>query len=512
MLSPTAQPFSASGPVAAFLHEQEMASIASPTQSMSAFLHENRKHREFMTERLSAYQIDEDQLPATPLPPREQPLLPGFQSPPRTRPVAPPTPAESIPVSTYEQASPVVRLTKGVWDAMNHDLQTLKTQKRDLETDIASLRRQYEALLNQDHDDGARLGKLVYQNEANRDQKATMGRTLAQKDVVIKKQQLDLEELTRQVAELETNLEKCSRAAAEAEWLRSTLRKSDDAHAHDMATQAKIAHNLESANNCLASEAKTAIRAQAHVGEPQAIRELQADVKRLTSERDNAIRAHAHVGDLQAKTMRELQAEVERVKSERDTAIQIQARAGDHATHARNLADTLAKREKLQTELRLKVVEEGMRCSDLEEKIERLREKFNPEEIENLKEQLREKTSLCDRYRNEAKYSQKQYALSQERLKKAGNNGDNLRGGAHLVAPNEKTKLPKNVVTCSECYGMNLNCDSAARCRSCVEGGTKCTRWRCSLKQKIGECDMTPCLLPHDSQGWLVTPTGRPEW
>lgn len=440
--------FSDDGPVADFLRQQEM--VATPAQSppIPAYRQQDLERLESVTEWINRYQIDEDRSPNTPAPSsREVPLLPGFESPPRNGIVDPPTPPTSVkpPVSAYDRASgPVVRLTKHVWETMNNSLRSLTEEKRVLEDKLAIVEKQYQNSVNEDDDVVAQLGLLRYQNEANRDQKSNMGRTLAQKEIEIKKKQLDIDELSQKIAGLEAELATYSRLKGEADLLRRSLRDSEAAH-------------------------------------------------------DQAIATHT-------ATVRDLEAEVDRLKREHH-------HAGDHAARAHNLAETLTAREKLIIDLRHKHMEEKMRVTDLEDKVEALEEKVKQEDIDAIKDKLREQSSACDRFRTQLKGTEQQLKLCHERLMIATDGGNNFRGAAHLVKPNVSSKLPKNVVSCSECYANNVTCDSSARCRNCTENNKdKCARWRCSMKHKLGECTSVPCPLPHDSQGWLVLREPRPEW
>lgn len=382
------------------------------------------------------------------------------QSPPRLGPVDPSTPAESVkhPVSTFEGVSaPVVRVTKAVWDAMGKDLDTLREEKRQLEQGHARARRDHRALLEEDHDIGAQIGKLRYQNETNRDQKAAMGRALGIKDVEIKRLQLDIDNLNMQVVELQAEVNRRAQIGGETEWLRNVLGDKD-----------------------AALREKTAAYDQDAEKHAAAIHMLQTTIERLTLELDVANQNANH--------------------------------AGDHAMHAQNLADMLTKREKFITELRQKNLDEQMRVTDLEDEVESLRKEVNQESLRDVKEKLREKSSQCDRFRTQLKGTEQQLKIVQSRLMTALKGGEVLRGGAHLVAPHESSRLPKLVMSCSECYASNKPCDNGARCRNCFECNTTCARWRCSMKHKLGECQMTPCSLPHDPQGWLVMSIARPEW
>lgn len=449
IISPTAKSFDAPLTVAQYLEQQEMAPIMARVPNIQ----ENQKNLgarlDALASELNDFSFENETQLHTPSPP----LATAFQSIPRIDPIDPPTPADSIrrqPVSAYDRISaPVVRETKEVWDSLGKDMDLLKKQKRELEQQFASLQKNHRTRLDEDHDVSAQLGKLKFQNEVNRDQKAEMGRSLAQRDVKIKEQEIDILNLQQNVAELEAEILDCGKIKGEAEYLRSAIKESDFARER----------NAE--------------------GHASAVHEFKTSIERLTAERDAAVRAQVH--------------------------------AGDHATRAQNLADILAKREKMITELRQKTLEEQMRVTDLEDEVERLRELVDLESLNDLKEKLREKSSQCDRFRTQLKGTEHQLKLSQSRLMTSTDNGVLLRGAAHIVAPNEKCRLPKAVMSCSECYAKNLPCDNGARCRNCIDNNTKCARWRCSMKHKLGVCERAPCAPPHDSEGWLVGEP-RPEW
>lgn len=325
---------------------------------------------------------------------------------------------------------------------MLDELDLVSRQKQEVEEQLATAQKEHRAHLEEDHDNSAQLGKLKYQNEVNRDQKATMGREIALRDVKIKEQQLDNDNLDKRVTELQDELDRCSRVKGEVEFLRST-------------------HNHEA----------------------------QQSVERI----------------------RDMEAAIEQLRSERDAAVHAKGQAGDHATRAQSLAEILTKREKMVTDLRQKLVEEHLRVTNLEDEVERLQELCNQERLDEVKEKLLDKTKDCDRFRNQLKLAENHLKLSQSRLLTATNNGALLRGAAHIVAPHENSKLPKKVMSCSECYSLNIPCDDGSRCRNCIESNKKCARWRCSLKHKLGVCERAPCAPPHDLDGWLVIEP-RPQW
>jgi outer membrane murein-binding lipoprotein Lpp len=454
IISPTTKPFDVPLTVAKFLEQQEKAST---TTSVPQIQEENKKRLEARFDALTSeldiflFEDESNGQPQTPSPPPASAL---FQSPPRISPIAPPTPADSDrrqPVSAYDRVSaPVVRVTKDVWNSLGKDMDLLKRQKRELEQQLLDLHKDHHVRLEEDHNVSAQLGKLKYQNEVSRDQKAEMGRSLVQRDVKIKEQELDILNLHQKLSKLEAEINEYGRFKGEAEYLRSVIKESDTARQRETKAQAST------------------------------IRELELSVERLTEERDAVICAQVH--------------------------------AGDHATRANNLADVLAKREKVIMDLRQKTLEEQMRVTDLEGEVELLREMVNLENLNDIKAKLREKNSQCDRFRTQLKGSEHQLKLAQSRLMSSTDNGALLRGAAHIVAPNEKCRLPKAVMSCSECYAKNLPCDNGARCRNCVDNNTKCARWRCSMKHKLGVCERAPCAPPHDPEGWLVGAGPRPEW
>lgn len=87
-------------------------------------------------------------------------------------------------------------------------------------------------------------------------------------------------------------------------------------------------------------------------------------------------------------------------------------------------------------------------------------------QVQNLESQLREKTSSCDRMRNDLKHTERRLDVTAKALNKVENHLQ-LKGAAHLIVPNEQTKLPKLVLPCLECYAKNVTCDGNNRCYNC---------------------------------------------
>jgi hypothetical protein len=84
---------------------------------------------------------------------------------------------------------------------MGKSLDAAMKEKRELEEKPEALEKDNEALRNIDHDVGTQLCKLRYQNEVNKGQKVSIGRALVQKDIDLKKQELEIEELSEKLRE-----------------------------------------------------------------------------------------------------------------------------------------------------------------------------------------------------------------------------------------------------------------------------------------------------------------------
>ena len=227
LFSPLARPFQASGYVAAFLHEQELASSVISPPSEPEYRTPGLQDMESLVEQISQYEIDDKpgRQPSlqTPSQSSQGPLpIPELQSPVQIGPVDTPTSAESYQttLSTFHPSTePVVRLNKHVWDSMGADLQTLMVQKRGLEDRLTKLEYGSESLRSDKHDIGTQIGKLRYQIEVNKDQKALMGRSLALQEAEIKKLRLDNEDLAKKLSGAECELKKLGGIRGRPSWL-----------------------------------------------------------------------------------------------------------------------------------------------------------------------------------------------------------------------------------------------------------------------------------------------------
>ncbi|OAL57491.1 hypothetical protein IQ07DRAFT_37486 [Pyrenochaeta sp. DS3sAY3a] len=176
------------------------------------------------------------------------------------------------------------------------------------------------------------------------------------------------------------------------------------------------------------------------------------------------------------------------------------------------LFEELAMKEQTIADLRQAQLQEQMRVVELEDELKAFKSDLSRDCFEDMKAELAIKTSQCDQLRGELHVAEQTLKRSQEQARQTSNNFELLRGAAHLVVPMLSGKLPRTVISCSECYANNLPCDSNTRCRNCRERDTLCARWNCSLKYRFGECPLTPCRLLHDSQGWLILKEARPQW
>ena len=387
-----------------------------------------------------------------------QPLLSGFERistiPVRTGPITPPTPADSTEPQILP-TEPVVRVTTHAWEAMGRDLQVLKEEKRALELQIARLEKLKASLSRLSNDKEEELhteiGHLKFQNEQNKTQKATMARTLSQKDVEIKQLQLDLD------------------ACKEA---------------------------LERAEIAVTSYAEV-------VGERDYLQD------RMKEDRINASRL---LSDLKEVKDREVQTLTQQLNDVQEVIRQLEEdkRNDEHKGQVEVHLEALNKREKQMKTVNAKYAAEHARVNELEDHIELLQSKLG--EVGDLQTQLSQKSADCDRWRTKYKNQEKMVETWKRQLERAADENTCLRGAAHLVKPAPSSKLSLIVTSCSECYSKNITCDNKARCRHCTENNVDCARWRCSLRHHLGQCPRVPCTFPHGDDGWLLAPDPRPTW
>lgn len=408
-----------------------------------------------------------ERLARTPLPSIQEPSLAASRALTpfsHVGPIDPPISEASLhpALSLYNHSlEPIIGLTEPVWNPISVDIQKLVAQRQHLQRKVSELQYQAEMLLSEGHDLETQLSKLHFRIEANRDYRSDLGRFISLAEIGAKNLQMDTENLLTKLSETETELKRLGGMIGGFGNLQEIKRSIDEEHSPALSV---MAPNLD---------------------------------------RD--------AGSIQLATEK-LEEQLQQVILEQDATLKAEIYASDNISRAQNSVVTIAQREQTITDLRQKYLEEQLKNAHLEDEVEELRAKINQEHIKDLEEKLREKTSICGQLRNRLRLTEQQLKISQERLLSTANNGELLRGGAHLVAPSTGGKLPKYVIACSECYANNLPCDSNVICRCCVERNTKCTRWRCSLKHRLDDCPMAPCDLLHDGQGWLTLQDSRPQW
>ncbi|KAL5113150.1 hypothetical protein ACEQ8H_008985 [Pleosporales sp. CAS-2024a] len=249
MLSPTATLFIPSQTVVNFLANVEKASTPANPLKQDGQQSNLDARIEALKNELNSFTFDEEEsqpdtsrldtprpsmieyAPVSQTPPIDQ-FSPSFGGP-----TDPPTPAESVrpPVSAFDRVSePTVRVSKERWTSTLGELDLAKEKKLKLEQQLADLQIQHRAHLDMAHDVSVQIGKLKYQNEVNRNLQATMGKEIAQRDITIKKNQLDIDSLNKTVARLEDELNRCAKVSGELEYLRSTINDIDKAHAQEI--------------------------------------------------------------------------------------------------------------------------------------------------------------------------------------------------------------------------------------------------------------------------------------
>lgn len=464
ILSPLARPYHADGSVAAYLQNQARSPTSAVTPSTSEYRQQDMQRLESMLKELEDTPIDEDEddnatVQLTQSQPAVQLLLPAFEPlttlPVRTGPITPPTPAESAKPQLLEE--PVVRVTMHVWDAMGRDLEALRDEKRALEIKIARLEKQdtspSQAVDIEKDRMETQIGKLRYQNEQNKTQKATMARTLSQKDVEIKQLQLDLDTARESLEAATGAAQAYTDVVKERDYLQAQLRE-------DRIGSSRLLSDLTDVKDC----------------------EIQA----LTKELENLQEVVKRSNDAQANADDEYK----------------------RLAHTR--LEAFNKCEKQLKSMNAKYAAEHDRVNQLEDYIEDLRGKLS--QVGDLQAELRQKSSDCDRYRTMAKNQEKMVETCKQQIERARNDNQALRGAAHLVKPAPTSKLSPLVLGCTECYTKNITCDNKARCRYCTENNEQCSRWRCSLKHVLGQCPRVPCTFPHEEDGWLLATEPRPQW
>lgn len=383
-----------------------------------------------------------------------EPLLPDFafptSLPSHTLPTHPPSPAKSTKPTSLEE--PVVRDVDHSWVAMGNDLDALKRENRDLKARISQIEKPTNVPTSEDHTANLEyeIGRLRYQNEHSKTQKAIMVRTLSEKDISIKRLQMDLNTARELLKAAVSATSQYDEVVKHRDYLRTELRD-----------KALAGSRLPSDS----TEVKD-----------QKIHELLKQVGELEKSLEQATNSQSN----------------------------------DYKTLAQSHLDQLTQCETLLQDTEKKYAAEHTKAIRLDDLVKDLRHRLS--QVEDLQSQLSEKTTACDRLRGSLKIHEKKLLDSQQRLDRASDTAHALRGASHLVKPRPDTKFSPLVLGCSECYAKNLTCDNKACCRNCFENNEKCARWRCSIKHILDRCPVVPCTFPHDTDGWLLAPSARPQW
>ncbi|KAJ4352138.1 uncharacterized protein N0V89_007485 [Didymosphaeria variabile] len=308
----------------------------------------------------------------------------------------------------------IVRCTPQVWDTMIQQMTVLKKEKMEALAKLASLERDYDLRRQAKGDNSSELDELRYRLQLNKDHKAVMSRDIRQKDVELLNKDLKLDTLKKQVVDMAAMQEQIERLNAEACYLR--------------AEAAKVAENKA------------------------------ADVGQVTEI---------------------IQFKDQEIAQLKEAIASTKAKVSDHQTRAENLIDTQTAREK-----KLRRLDQQLRAAqDTEEKLlddlELLKtasalaitdicQEIRPLKMQakDLETQLREKSSSCDRMRNDLKHTEKRLEVASNALHKIEHHKQ-LKGAAHLIVPSDQTKLPRLVLSCMECYAKNITCDANSRCHNC---------------------------------------------
>ena len=395
-----------------------------------------------------------------------EPLIPGFELSPiypvRAESIVPPTPAESVNLSTSEE--PVVRAAINFWDAMGRDQEVLKDEKQEMEGKNRKSKNSKQTAISQDggYESMPRrtFSKLQHQSETNKDHKAkaTVDQALPSNGMQSKGLQLELNSLENNLATTTKTAKVYAGVIPECSYLQTALQNNQTGNSNHIT-------DLTNAKNC--------------------------EIEILSKEADCR------------------QCALRYSKIEHEVA-SIHADVEKYKTLAQNRLGQLNQREKLLCQTQERYAAEHTKVEELEDRLEDLQRKLT--QVDDLQSTLREKSSECDHFRAKLKNQEKMIEEYRQRVLRASDNGAALRGAAHLVKPQSNTKLSTLVLGCSECYAKNITCDNRARCRYCTENNEKCARWRCSLKHILGICPDMPCRLPHDDSGWLLQADPRPQW
>ena len=454
VLSPLAPPDHANGSVAAPLQDQTSSSSAAVAALSPGYKEQDMQRLDSMLKELEGLSSEDgsNQMATQQHSHPIQRLPPGLELPVelpmRTSPFTPSTPAQTT--SSLQLEEPVVRMSVPVWDDMWTKLKMVEREKQALETQIAKTKKQAKSRFDNDQVDlQTEIGKLKYQNEVSKTQKASMAQALSGKDSRVEQLQLEL-----------GNANERLQAALGAAVIPTKILQERDY----FRTESKGAR-LDNSHDLAKTESK--------------------DVK-----------------------IQELSEQVDKLQEALHQAANNQTE--DYKALAERRLNQLNEREKLLRSTKEKYATEHTKVCGLEGEVEDLCHQLS--KVSDLQVQLSEKSRTCDQLRTSLKKVEKQVAAYEHALNRATNVSKALQGASHLVKPKEGTKLSTRVMACAECYAKNLTCDDKPMCRNCSESNEACARWRCSLRHVMERCPRVPCTFPHEADGWLLVPEDRPDW
>ncbi|KAI4934842.1 hypothetical protein J4E85_002703 [Alternaria conjuncta] len=508
MFSPLAQPYRAPESVASFLQEQQepLTSALRSDQPIPEYIPENRMEFRSMIDTINDYdktadsESDHRSGRSSWSPPVH---VPHIESSVPAASDTPPTPADSVvhAIHDFEFDQPtMVRMTE-------------QEQRTVLEDQLAAAEENLARLKRENTEAAKKLGLVGFQIESTENQNAAMSRAMSEKDVMIKKNELEMKRKATEVQDLDVKMKskdaELKARVAELKDLNAKL-KIQDAEIKAQNTQSVrkelviARHVAEIKKQRQQLGARNALINKANPGNDKVgvhgARMAAKDAELATMNTKLAAR-NAELAALKqiAKEQKAL------LTKEQQEAVDHQRIIDHHRSQNQAFADAATAREQTIADLRQELVVRKFELTDAQE------QRGNRGAIEDIKGKLREMTTLCDRQRAQLKDAKDELKFKEARIMDLSNNGERLRGAIHVVPP-RNVKLPETVVSCTECYAMDRRCDSGTKCRPCMENNTECLRFMCSLKYKNGNCPLVPCPLTHDGQGYLMLPRPRPEW
>ncbi|KAG9199131.1 hypothetical protein G6514_009049 [Epicoccum nigrum] len=455
ILSPSAHPDHASGSIVAQRQDQTFSYVVAEATLSPEYKEQDMQHLDFVLKEIAGLSI-EDGNDNTTTQQHSHPirhLPPGLGLPVTlpmcTGPFSPPSPAQTTISMLPEEH--VVRITMPVWDDMRRNFKASEREKQALRAQLAKFEKQAKSrFANEQIDLQTEIGKLKYQNEVSKTQKARMAQLLLEKDTRVEKLKFELNSANERLQAALSAATNHTKILEERDCFETKLREARLEESRDFSAMIKI---------------------------------QDVKVQELSEQVDKLQKALRQAADNQTEDLKTL---------------------------AENRLDQLKEREKLLRITKEKYAIEHTKVCELESKAEDLRRQLS--QVSDLPVRLSEKSRICDQLRTSFQQQEKQAERCGHALNRATNISKALCGAAHLVKPTEGAKLSPRVMGCAECYAKNISCDNTSVCRNCSENNERCVRWRCSLRHVMERCPRVPCTFPHEADGWLLAPEARPDW